>query len=340
MFIATLSAAGEYATLNTGFGPAYADAEDWVPVTKNTSGFTNDFGVFKARVSANGRFLAFNSERSLTGYDNLPAGGSEICAHITGGDEPCPEIYLYDASANKLSCASCDQNGAPPLGPVQIFGEEEDSGGGGSPINLGYYQRNLSNDGRVFFSSPDPLVPGDINGQLNVYEYFEGQQHLISSGTSNAPSMFADASADGRNVFFVTGQGLVRGDTDSQESVYDARVDGGLASQNEAVVPPSCEALEACRSPLSEPPAQLLSGSAALVGPGNLAVAPEQPGSKQPAVKKPAKCKKGFVRRNDKCVKTRRVKQKGTRRKHATKPHGAKRSLRAGHATYTNGRAK
>jgi hypothetical protein len=338
-FIATLSAAGS-AEVHSAFGSnTDADFENWTAVTQPGPGENLDiFGLFSARVSANGRFLAFNSERSLTGYDNLPAGGSEVCKRFTGageGAEPCSEIYLYDAITSELRCASCDQNGAPPVGPAQIFKEEERIGGGASPLNLGYYQRNLSNDGRVFFNSFDRLVPGDINGLLNVYEYFEGQQHLISSGTSDAPSMFADASADGRNVFFITAQGLVRGDTDGQESVYDARAGGGFALQNEAVVPPSCESVEGCRSPLSEPPAQLLSGSAALVGPGNLAAAPEQPGPKRPAVKKPAKCKKGFVRRNDKCVKTRHVKQKGKQRKRT-----AKGSRRAKHATYTHGSAK
>jgi hypothetical protein len=329
MFIAKLSA------VNEDSNAEYSDSNDWLAL-----GSLGE-GALTARVSPNGRFLAFNSERSLTGYDNVPADGSEICKTVEGGSAwPCSEIYLYDATTNKLNCASCDQDGTPPVGPAHIWVSEESIGGGASPLGLGYFQRNLSSDGSVFFNSVDPLVSGAVNGKLNVYEYIEGRQYLISSGTSDAPSYFADASSDGKNVFFITSQGLVRSDTDGQESMYDARAGGGFALQNEAVVPPSCESVEGCRSPLSEPPAQLLSGSAALVGPGNLAVAPEQPGPKQPAVKKPAKCKKGFVRRNDRCVKTRHVKQKGKRRKHATKPHGAKRSLRAGHATHTNGRAK
>jgi hypothetical protein len=86
---------------------------------------------------------------------------------------------------------------------------------------------------------------------------------------------------------------------------------------------------------LSEPPAALLAGSAALVGPGNLAVVPEQPATKQPAAKQPVKCKKGFVRSHGKCVKQRHVKHKGKQRKRI-----AKRARRAKHATYTHGSAK
>ena len=34
-----------------------------------------------------------------------------------------------------------------------------------------YQSRYLSNQGRVFFDSVDPLVPGDINGKADVYQY-------------------------------------------------------------------------------------------------------------------------------------------------------------------------
>lgn len=316
-------------------GFRYRDANDWQELTTG-SNRENHFSFFTARVSKNGRFLAFNSQRSLTGYNNNPPSGSNDCANeLDVEDAPCAEIYVYDAAHNHLACASCDPSGAPPVGPALILGAEDTMGGGASPIPWGVFQRNLSNDGRVFFNSKDVLAPEDVNGQLNVYEYFEGHQHLISSGTSPAPSYFADASADGSNVFFITSQGLVNKDGDGQESVYDARVDGGFASQNESIVPPACEAIEACRSPLTEPPAQLTSGSAALVGPGNLAVAPERPVTKQPAAKNPAKCKKGFVRSHGKCVKSRHVKHEGKQHKRTVK-----RPRRAKHATYTHGSAK
>ena len=58
------------------------------------------------RISPNGRYLAFMSDEELTGYDNRDA--------VSG--EPDEEVYLYDAVADKLVCASCNPTGARPAG--------------------------------------------------------------------------------------------------------------------------------------------------------------------------------------------------------------------------------
>ena len=62
-----------------------------------------------ARVSPDGRYLAFMSNRSLTGYDNVDANPAAKGAR----DE---EVYLYDAATKLLLCASCNPNGQPPHG--------------------------------------------------------------------------------------------------------------------------------------------------------------------------------------------------------------------------------
>ena len=62
--------------------------------------------VRSAQVSPNGRYVAFASEGSLTGYDNRDASSGE----------PDREVYLYDAESNRLVCASCNPTGARPVG--------------------------------------------------------------------------------------------------------------------------------------------------------------------------------------------------------------------------------
>ena len=131
----------------------------------------------------------------------------------------------------------------------------------------------------------------DENSTCDVYEYSGGEGsrahfHLISSGKSEYPSELMDVSADGSNAFFVTDQSLLRADTRNGYDIYDARIGGGFASQSAAIQPQPCEAVEACRSPLTEPPADFSAASAALVGAGNLAVTPQQPAAEQHGVKK------------------------------------------------------
>ena len=60
-----------------------------------------------------------------------------------------------------------------------------------------------------------------------------GCLYLISTGESAEPSYFGDASANGDDVFFFTRQSLVGQDRDENYDIYDARIDGGIAAQNQ-----------------------------------------------------------------------------------------------------------
>ena len=141
-------------------------------------------GAPTARVSPDGRWLAFMSNRSLTGYDNRDA--------VSG--VPDEEVYLYDAATERLVCASCDPTGARPHGR-----EYQNENGMGlenglvasfqvwypktwlaaniptwtpqSFHNALYQSRYLSDSGRLFFNTLDGLVPKDANSQQDVYEY-------------------------------------------------------------------------------------------------------------------------------------------------------------------------
>ncbi len=162
------------------------------------------------------------------------------------------QVFEYDALSGELVRVSIghdgfDDNGNAGVGAASIVAPEysdlvpRDARGGVTA-------RTMSDDGSyVFFQSPIGLTRGalnevPINGEgsfaQNVYEYHDGQVHLISSGTDatvveSGPSAsstgLVGTSASGADVFFTTASPLVPQDTDTQIDVYDARIGGGFA---------------------------------------------------------------------------------------------------------------
>lgn len=213
-----------------------------------------------ARVSADGRSLAFVSSVSLTGFDNVDQGTGELDALV----------YLYDASTDSLTCVSCNPTGSRPIGSSSLPGAYANGAGASAPRP--YRPRALSADGRrLFFDSADALVLFDTNRRPDVYEWEAqgkgtcnragGCLALISSGKGEGAS-FLDASADGSDAFFLTERSLVAADPGSLD-LYDARVGGGFPDQP---TPIPCEG-DACQILPSEPenpPVTTL-----IAGPGN-----------------------------------------------------------------------
>jgi hypothetical protein len=200
------------------------DNDDW----------TESFGARSAQVTPDGNRLAFMSQAPLTGYDNtdLKTGKAD------------DELFLYDAGDGTLRCVSCNPSGERPIGPASVPLPEQSA----------HLPRYLSENGqRLFFNSQDALLPAASNGQQNVYEYEDGAIHLISPGTSDQESTFADASVNGDNVFFTTSARLVPQDQDEHSDMYDARVDGGFP----IATPPAPCSGEGCRGPIGAPPAPL-----------------------------------------------------------------------------------
>jgi hypothetical protein len=247
-----------------------------------------------AAASPNGRYLAFASERSLAGNDNLDLE--------TG--EPVQRIYRYDAIADQLACISCKPSGGAPegelAGVIKLADPRAQWEGDliaatlpeptlfdvVSEISL-YSPRAVLDNGRVFFNAVDSLVPADVNGQWDVYQYEPlglgscsqssgdaatarsagGCVSLISSGTGDSEAGFLDASESGDDVFFMTPARLNAVDNDSELDVYDARVNGVPAS-----LPHHAECLgEACQAPNAQP-ADLTPSSSVFSGPGNVKV--------------------------------------------------------------------
>jgi Tol biopolymer transport system component len=235
-----------------------------------------------AVVSPDGRHLAFESRNSPTGYDNVAANGVQCGTDTHASDASpqarCNEVFLYaavDGSSGKLSCASCNPSGGAPVGSSRLA-VPQDAANQNNLTN--YMPRFLSDSGRLFFNSLDALAPQDVNGQWDVYEYepagtgscgrSQGCVSPISSGTSPDASVFIDASVTGEDVFFLTSDRLVAQDGDQSPDLYDAKVDGGIASQNEPPASP-CGG-EACKPPASSQPAEQTPGSSGVSGSGNL----------------------------------------------------------------------
>ncbi len=205
------------------------------------------------QLSASGDDAVFPSTLSLSGFDG---GGRE-------------EIFRFD-SAQGIDCVSCNPTGAKPPDDASL-----------SP-----YGANLTDDGRVFFTSAEPLTLRDSNEKRDVYEWSEGKQELVSTGTSSEDSSLLSVSSDGTDAFFFTRQKLVPEDENGATvRLYDAREGGGFAFG-----PPQfqCAASDECHGASTPAPAPL--GAATTAG---------SPGQFEEA---PVKCRKPKVRRRGRCV--------------------------------------
>ncbi|HEV7493185.1 hypothetical protein [Baekduia sp.] len=245
-------------------------------------------------VTPDGSHLVFQSQGISAGYDNAAASGDcGVHSWTSAAFGPhCPEVYVYDASSDHLTCVSCNPTGARPQGASILSASAP-----GVLGYVGYGVHSISDDGqRVFFNSGDALSARDANsihgcaptGSLrttlpcqDVYEWEadgSGSCHsaasnggclkLISSGSGDSEALFLDASPDGRDVFFATRDQLVGQDNDNLYDVYDARAGGGISSQSPPSPSPPC-AGDACKGALGSASSPLSAATVSFAGPGN-----------------------------------------------------------------------
>jgi len=198
------------------------------------------------RVTPDGRYLAFAYATT---------GDIGITGEVTNSHR---EMYLYSLDDDRLQCISCPAR--PAMADIAIAPEA--TTGVISYTMPGIRPRFLSDGGQVFFSTAEALVPEDINGVADTYEYDPATDkvRLVSSGKGSDPATFTDASASGDDVFFVTRQHLVNGDKDDLVDLYDARIGDALPDEPVEAPTPSCEG-ETCQPPPAAAPPEDLLGS-------------------------------------------------------------------------------
>jgi hypothetical protein len=248
-------------------------------------------GEAHAQATPDGRFLVFSTATDLT----APEDTSTV-----------NQVFRYDAETGALVRVSVGQRGSYECpatkaieagfncdGNTDVFNTFTTSPTPGRPVYI-------SEDGSyVVFQSADGLTPGALNGQVesyteevegetrersyfanNVYEYHDGEVSLISDGLDTSDTISGRSTASsvqlegitpsGADVFFTTADRLVGQDTDTQQDIYDARIDGGFPAP--PILTPCQE--EACQGVPGAAPLLGTPASTTFSGAGNLAPPP------------------------------------------------------------------
>jgi hypothetical protein len=220
-------------------------------VHEERNDYCSDGPVVRMQVSPNDTHMAFLTASQIGTYNN---------AEHT-------EMYSYDPATERVKCVSCLPSGEPPTTDV-------------SASSNGLF---MTDDGRIFFSTGDRLVPQDTDGLRDTYEYSEGHAQLISSGTSSLDRAgkveivigidhelftagLVGVSRDGTNVYFSTYDRLIEQDHNGRQlRFYDARSGGGFPFE---APPPPCEAADECHGEGSSPEPAFSNGTGADLGAG------------------------------------------------------------------------
>ena len=226
------------------------------------------------QVTSNGDFAAFPSTLALAGHEEETAGHTAL--------------FRYDANTEAIECVSCAPTGARAEGDASL-----------ASVGL-----SLTEDGRVFFNTPDQLAAADTDAIQDVYEWepqgsgtcqsesagFDKATgaciELISAGTSSFDSGLLSVSTNGTDAYFFTRDSLAPQDKNgSTVKIYDAREGGGFPY---TLPEKQCQASDECHGAGSAGPGPLQVGS--LAG-AEINAEPEK------------SCTKDFVLKRGHCVK-------------------------------------
>ena len=247
--------ASDYPRITTGSFGIGADGSTFYFISRISSESKGDLSVWHE-----GAIHTITSGGPGGGEERASPNGRYFVYYASVGETP-GVIELYDAETDESSCVSCLSDGTP----VSATAAESTMG------DLLFSNRSplaVDDSGTVYFDTTARLVAADVNGTRDVYAYRDGSTRLISPGNRPFDAIYADATPDGSNIFFTTAQKLVGRDNDESIDVYDARINGGFASQNP---PPPLECLrDDCKATPGAGPELPFGGSEALSGPENV----------------------------------------------------------------------
>jgi hypothetical protein len=179
----------------------------------------------EAEISADGSVLAFTTAAKL----------------LPGDTDTGVELYRYDANTGALTLISENQGGSGNGTSNVTFGTDE-----GQAELQPDGMRWMSEDGsRIVFMTSESLLPEAVNTMPDIYEWYDGNLGLISSGAGKDSVTYGGMSANGSSVFFSTDETLVPEDRSGGDpELYDARLEGGFPIAPPP--PPTCEE-DACQ---------------------------------------------------------------------------------------------
>jgi hypothetical protein len=217
-----------------------------------------------ADATPDGRFLVFTAVAHLTPDDTSAAR----------------QAFEYDAQTGELVRVSVGQEGYNSNGNAEqhetfLVAADYEAEGTAGAIQYWTHLTMSENGSYVFFQSRNALTPQAHPGLPNVYEYRStgrisaGEVELISDGSEISQYTSREGETgvfgghllgtdpSGEDVYLTSVNQLAPQDTDSQQDIYDARIDGGFA------VPPTRNecAGEECQGQLSAAPVLLSPGS-------------------------------------------------------------------------------
>ena len=294
--------------------PIYFESREELVPGQPLSGGTNLYVLDGGTV----QFVAASAESFNLDHSELSQDGEVLVfdaraeLHLTTDSvestevEPPVELYRYDNHGASLECVSCLHGGITT----------RSTGSDGSIERTHFH---LSSDGStIAFATPQALVPLDVNGGEDVYEWRNGSVGLVTDGVTEYPAGFSSPLAwsingDGSTIMFgVNDPGLTGFEEDELSNLYVARIGGGF----ERPSPPVHCVEDSCQGPLAPPPPAARTASSGFSGRGNVA----------PKARKRRPCarKRGTAKRR--CVRKQKQSKKRERRSRARANHNAGRA--------------